>query len=99
MPGRDWYSFLWDSLFGFSFATLLGMVARRIRITLHGMGAPDRPMVVPTNNHPRHVFHAAAFSDLIHWSLMLILIFVIAGVILYFLFIGNPLDLVESTSR
>jgi hypothetical protein len=101
MPGLDWFSFLWGSLFGFSFATLLGMIARRIQIALHGMGAPDRPMTVPTDNHPRHVIQAAAaaFRDLVRWSFMLILIFVVAGVIVYLLFIGNPLDLVESMSR
>jgi|GEM_PF-2307156 len=89
------YSFGWGFFLGFLFATLLGIVAERIRRALQGMQAPDRPMVVPTTRTPRSVFVAAAraFRDFV-FSLFLMFILIVAGItLLYALFIGNPFDL------
>jgi hypothetical protein len=59
---------------GFLIAGVAGNIFQRIRTAQRNMGAPDRPMNVPTPGTPRGVMQAAAqaMRTCLFWMLILI---------------------------
>jgi hypothetical protein len=94
---HDQMVFVAGFLFGFFTAGIAGAILGRMGLARNAINAPNRPMIVPTQNTPRDVLNtaAAALRRFVFWLLVFIAFVMMAFLLFYTFVVGNPLDLLN----